>query len=299
MTLLPLILLGVAVICAVVLASRGRGKGGGAAPVASISPVPALPRTEPLRFGYFCLDGNQLEETADHVSYVMLPDWGTWALPDYDAFRSSTMVTQLQEAKARGVKEAWIMVGWLVFTAQPGSCYAGSCFRVRPDAMTRVATFRAQLATAGVVDMVKVLYPADEPELYGLDDASLLPLLAQIKAAWPGPKLAVIYGGDGHGYPGLQGFDLVGKDKYDVGTRILEELPPIRAGQSWLVVPGGADPWRQDPAPFVEFAKQHGNVYAVVAFTWFDNYGGTTHKGIRSNGMADAYRAAGRAVVGG
>lgn len=251
-----------------------------------------MTRATPIAYGYFGIDGQQIAETADHVSYVMAPDWGTWATPGYDTFRIGAIIAQLQEAKARGIKDAWVMVGFLTMTQSPG-CNS-VCLAPRPDAIPRLLAFRTQLQALGLDDMVRVLYPVDEPELYGLTDATLGPLLAAIKQAWPEPLLAVIYG-DTQSYPGRAWYDLLGKDKYGDGAGVLNQLPPIAGGQRHIIVPGGANPWRNDPQPFLDYAKQHADVYAICAFEWFDRSDGA---GIRSNGMADKYRAIGHEAKG-
>lgn len=284
------------VVIALVAALHGCGGGGGSSsspqPPAPV-PVPS-PRTEPLQYGYFGIDGEQITETASHVTFVMAPDWGDWTTKDYDVFRSSTMITQLQQAKALGVKEAWIMVGWLVFEQSKG-CISGTCLRPRIDGMDRLQAFKNQLTALGLLDMVKVLYPVDEPETYGLDDKTLLDTLMLIRLTWSDVKLGVIYGGDNHGYPGLAGYDLVGKDHYGAGAGVLNELPPITAKQRHVLVPGGADGLNKngpdDPQPFYDYAVSHNEVAAIVPFVWFDRTGtnGSILHGIRSNGMATKY----------
>ena len=266
----------------------GCGGGGG-----SSSPAPSTPavvRTIPIAYGYFGIDGDQIAETADHVSYVLAPDWGDWTLPGYDTFRIGQIIAQLQEAKARGIKDAWVMVGFLTMTQKPGC--TDICVSPRPDGIQRLLAFRAQLQALGLDDMVRALYPIDEPELHGLDNATLTALLIAIKQAWPEPLLAVVYG-DTQTYPGLSAYDLIGKDKYGDGANVLNQLPPIGGGQRHIIVPGGANPWRNDPQPFLDYAKQHADVYAICAFEWFDR---TDGQGIRSNGMADKYRAIGLAL---
>lgn len=266
----------------------GGGSSDNSSPQQPSSP-PAAARTDLVRVGYFGVDGDQIAETADHVSFEFLRDDGTWSLPDYDSFRTSTDIVQMQEAKARGVSEAWVSIGYLVFTMAPGC--TNTCYSVRADAIPRLLAFKAQLDAVGVADMVTVLYPADEPELRGLSDAKLLPLLAAIHAAWHGPKLAVIYG-DTRSYPGLAGYDLAGKDDYGRADGVLEELPPIVPPQQNIIIAGGAGPWRNDPRPFCAYAVAHAAVYAIVGFTYYTPPAGAGFgPGIRDDGMLPAYKA--------
>jgi hypothetical protein len=222
----------------------------------------------------------------------MAPDWGDWNIANYDAFRTAQIVMQLQEAKARGVKEAWVMVGFLVFSQTPGC--TEMCVAPRADGMARLAAFKMQLDAVGLADMVTALYPLDEPESHGLSDAQLVQVLQQMKATWPGPKLAVFYSSNPHGYPGLSQYDLAGRDDYDAGPGALDNVPPVKGAQKLLVIPGGADPWRANPQPFYDYAMAHPNVYAIVPFVWFDR---GVDKGIRSNGTAAQYIALGCKVT--
>src|SRR5574337_170851 len=228
--------------CSVLLsACGGGGQDGGTIGVPDSGtsiPNHGTPRTAPLRFGYFWLDGDQIAETADHVGYVFTQDSGDWALPQYDAFRAADTIVRLQQARQLGIKEAWVSIGWLVFTAHRGC--TGYCYTPRPDAIPRLLAFREQLQAAGVDDMVTVLYPSDEPDSRGLSEQALAPLLTAIRAAWP-VKLAVIYSGDNNRRPGLTTYDLVGVDHYDEGAGILDHLPPITGSQQYLLVPGGCD----------------------------------------------------------
>ena len=169
-------------LLAIVLTACGGG-GGGESSSPQLPPSPPTVRTAPLHVGYFGLDGDQIRETADHVSFVMTPDWGDewWATPGYDADRIGQIIAQMQAAKARGVKEAWIMMGFLVFTAQQNAGCPQSRYTVRPDAIPRLRAFRAQLQALDLDSMVTLLYPVDEPELHCLADEPLSQLVSAIK----------------------------------------------------------------------------------------------------------------------
>ena len=278
-----------AILISIFLTACGGG-GGGESSSPQLPPSPPTVRTTPLRVGYFGIDGDQIRETADHVTYVHAADWGEpyWNTPEDRQTIGLRIIAQLQEAKARGVKEAWVSVGFLLFDTQQG-CISGWRYVPRATGLQELAAFRQQLEALDLYSMVTVLYPVDEPELHCLDDKTLTPVVAQIKSVWPA-YTAVIYG-DTVNYPGLSVYDLVGKDKYGDGAGVLQQLPPITALQKWIVVPGGASPWRNDPQPFFQFAHDHANVYAVITFTWFDRGAGQdSGAGVRSNGMAPIYR---------
>lgn len=283
-------------IAAVALSLYACGGGGGGGGSSAPPPTPPAARTTPLRYGYFGVDGDQLQESAPHVSFVFAMDWSEPFWPDREAI-AGRIIAQLQEAHARGIKEAWVAVGFLVFTAQRGGCPLDR-YTPRADAAAQLAWFMQRLDALGLREMVHVLYPVDEPELHCLTDATLTPVLQTIKAAWPDPYLGVIYG-DTQTYPGLASYQLVGKDKYGDGANALNEQPPIVPGQLRILPPGGASPWRNEVQPFLDYAMSHAEVYALVPFAWFDRPPGPdSGPGIRSNGMADEYRAAGLAALG-
>lgn len=283
---------------ALALAGCGGGSSGGSfgGGGASGSFDPPSARTEPLRFGYFGIDGDQIAETADHVGFVLAPDWGNYDTPGYDAFRLGQMIAQLQEAKARGINEAWIMVGWLLFNGAPG-CNS-QCLTPRPDGMARLAWFRAQLAALGLDGMVTAFY-IDEPELYGLNDATLSPIVEAVRKAWP-VHFVLTYSDRGE-YPAKSVATIVCIDIYDAGADVLNRMPAIEPWQKRCLIPGGANGLTtkgpQSPTPFCTYAMARANVYAILPFVWFDRTdAGRVIKGIRSNGMAPIYRATGGAI---
>lgn len=223
--------------------------------------------------GYFGVDGNQLAETADHVTVVMAMDWGDWDT-DRQAI-GQRIIAQLQEAQGRGIQKAIVAVGFLVFD---------NAYRYRGTA--DLVAFRQQVESLGLEPMVVATYPVDEPELHAI--AGLDAVYQAVKVAWPVP-LAVIYGDHGS-YPGAGSADWIGFDDYPRAT--ITGGPALRSDQKRILVPGGANPWRNDPTPFMARARSDAQVAAVIAFCWFDGAWQGPQQGIRSNGMADTYRRA-------
>ena len=114
-------------------------------------------------------------------------------------------------------------------------------------------------------------------------------------------RLAVIYACNAS-WPGFASFDWIGCDDYDAGCGVLTGayvtlLGRLAAAQRAIVLPGGADPWRQDPACFLSFAERDPRVAAIVPFIWQTVVDGQTYTGIRVNGMRSLYEQAGRTVV--
>jgi hypothetical protein len=63
-----------------------------------------------------------------------------------------------------------------------------------------------------------------------------------------------------------------------------------------MVVAGGADPWRQDPACFEARAHGDAQVAAIVGFIWQDFVDRGVGAGVRSNGLRRLYCEAGRKI---
>jgi hypothetical protein len=265
-------------VAATALLSACGGGGGNSGTAAPPAPQQAL-RADVL-YGYFGVDGNQIAETASHVTLNWTADWGNWSDPADRERVAQRQIAQIQEAEARGVRKHVVSVGFALFDAD-----------FRPRGTEELSRFRSQIEALGLLGAVVALYIVDEPETHAkLSIAAFREAISGARAAWPEAKLAVIYG-PGGAYPAIDAFDWVGHDNYDRGEAVLDDLPPIRADQRWILVPGGADPWRTSPARFVARANLDPRVAAIVPFAWFDGYAGTGKAGIRSNGMAPAYCA--------
>lgn len=243
--------------------------------------VPVPQPSTPADFTYF---GGADDEVITDVTMRWLPRWG-----------GLTIVDDFLWTKAAGINK--------VILELTGLCYSGNPLRYQASTAKNAVRARfKELQDAGVLDMVKVLYPIDEPDVPEADIvqcnadlcmvASEFPELAQV-------KLAVIYG-DHQEWRGLASYvgpggGLIGIDSYDHGANVLTDIYPqleasLSANQSLIVVPGGADPWRQDPTPFVEYSKTH-RVGLICAFIFDSHWGGTQNRGIVDNGMRPAYAA--------
>jgi hypothetical protein len=264
------------VAIAVALALSGCGGSGGAgSPAPGPVPPPPAARVAPLQFGYFGIA--DVATTASSVTFTHAVDWGTWGT-DTEAIKQR-IIAQLKACKAAGIS-AIMSTGFLTFTA--AYAYIGTA---------ELIAFKAQLDALELSQVVIALYPIDEPDVHGISDSRMTKCCADTRAAWPGPKLAVIYGTQGT--PGISAYDWIGRDDYGAGAGVLNHLPQIRPDQQWIIVPGGADPWKQDPAPFVAFADAHHQVAVLMPFLYSDYAGG---QGIGTNGMLPAYAAAGSVI---
>ena len=263
----------VLLVCLFLAGCGGGGSGSAAAPSAPSAPAPV--RDAPPLLLYFGVAAKQLEETADHVDCLYAMDWGDWDTMAGDI--ADRIIAQLVEAKQRGFKSAIVAVGFTMFSK--AYAYEGTA---------NLAAFLKRVQAVGIpIVGVSII---DEPDMAGVSDAVMTKAIVDAKKV-TGVKVFVVYGD--HGQPGAAAADVVGRDAYPSLVTI-----PVRPGQQQWLFAGGSDPWRVDPvaAGFVAYAQAHPEVCAICAFTWLDGWGGTTNKGVRSNGMAPAYRAAAAAL---
>lgn len=143
----------------------------------------------------------------------------------------------------------------------------------------------------GGLHHIIALYPQDEPDVNHMSDEQTIAVFerARADAASVGINvpIMVIYGVEGT--PGISHADIVGRDRYGAGPQFLDGL---RTDQKRIYVPGGADPWKEDPMPFVDVARRDPQGWGVVSFIWLDQWGGSSNLGVRSNGMREAHRLA-------
>ncbi len=250
-------------------------------------PAPAIRRTD-LLYGYYSCKGNQVAETKGHVNLLMESQFDG---PD----------KCIQNILDAGVP-AMVDVSFQVFAKE----LAGRV-GMRTDAEQRLRDFFTLLASRGALQYVHYLYPIDEPNntVTTADElAKAIHLVRRVATEFPalnGVRLAVIYAED-KPFDCQQLYDLIGYNDYDMKSSILYSkkfeafLASLLPHQGIMLVPGGA--YGQDPTPFINYAHTCPQVKVVMPFLWFDDATGSVGAGgIRSNGMAEAYRAAGRALV--
>ena len=245
----------------------GGGGGGSSAPAPSPAPV----RDEPPLLLYFGVASEQVKETADHVRTLYPMDWGDWDTEGADI--ADRIIAQLTEAKAQGFANAIVAVGFTMFS---------KAFTYKGTAALAAFWQRVQAVGLPIVGVSII----DEPDVNQISDSVMTQAINDARKV-TGAKVFVVYGDSGR-TPGANAADVIGRDKYPNVPTL-----PVRAGQQRWVFPGGADPWRTPPP--TALVASDPSICAVCAFMWGDGWGGTTNKGIRSNGMADAYRKAWKA----
>lgn len=250
------------------------GCGGGGSNQSSQIKGPTI--NKDLELGYFMGTPKELPSICGYTDFVMTNDWGDWTTnQNYIVTKAMSMVSQ---AVACGVKKVIFSIGPLVFTSNYQ--YKGTTFLYQ---------FKQQLLGSGYYDLIDTFYVLDEPDVYlqkGLTEVSLEHAVQGIREVFPDKKLMTIYSNSGN-TPGIALFDYIGRDDYGSGTGVLDNLPPLQTGQRYVLVVGGADPWKADPLPYYEFATQHSEVKYIVFFIAEDYPVGlpNAQKGIITNGM--------------
>jgi hypothetical protein len=287
--------------------------------IASVqSSVPAVAAAGPSKqvslragqfFGYYGDCPSCVEETRAHTNVQWIAGWGG------DGAQVPKIVERAKNAAP--IKTVIMLPGMYVNK------------RLNPLGLVAARGIFQGLRDAGVLQNVAALYPQDEPDLEGLDDATVIEANAAVRAVaaefaeLKNVPLAVIYSERGtlglaggphlrfassptSGFfsnrpaglgtrPGISSYDWVGIDAYAMGSKILgkpyTKLQKLLTNkQRLLLVPGGANPWREDPTPYFKRAARDPKVIGVVAFLWFDNAAPDVGLGVHSNGLAPKYR---------
>ena len=281
-----------AIVAMFLIATILHGCGGGGKASGPIAPAPAV-RAD-LLVGYYGGCSSTVLENGDHVNTHWATGWcgtGTWHLD---------VAQELALARGAGVRN-------VVLALPHGLVWA-------PNAREEVRFQLVRLQQAGALDGWDriMVYPADEPEIDrngAKSDAEVTVMLGWLRGIMAGfPALAgapvgVIYACSSSGRPGIAAYDWIGCDDYGAGCRVNgpsgaydDLLGLMRADQRLIVVAGGSDPWRQDPACFEARAHGDARVAMLSAFIWQDHADAGVGAGIRSNGLRRLYCEAGRKV---
>jgi hypothetical protein len=258
---------------AVLAALLGCSGGGGPSSSGPITPAP-VPRTD-LLFGYYGQDSLTVNETAPHANLY-------WAAEFYGPGEQMAGLTQAIAAGMRTVIPMPL-------------CH------VPPERGEEEARFwLKRLHAAGLLKGAAAVAWCDEPNTSrsgAWSDAQAVAMTAAVRRAMAGfpdtasAAVVVIYACAVAGRPGITAADWPGCDDYEKGCGLLRDSGPVddmRRGlgseQRLVLLPGGASPWRQDPACFMAYAHAHPEVVAVVAFLWQSvTDEGSTYPGIRTD----------------
>lgn len=256
----------------------------GSAPPVIVPPASSAPD---ILVGYFGCNGAQIDETADHVSFM------------HDAFMGDQAMT------IAGIKRANLPT---IITVE-GELFSGNHYLGPTVSQALLRAKFDAMADAGALANPFALFTVDEPELKGIPAGDIRAAHQYLRwvidqyATLKGKPLWVNYG-QRRQYPAIDDTDIASIDDYGPGDGIFYNgeydgfVSQLRANQRTILIPAGCDSndgtlWRANPQPFIDKAKADRQVIAVCAFIWISPWGPTTGKtGIRDNGMADVYRAA-------
>jgi len=260
------------------------------------NPPPTTSRGDIL-FAYFA--GGDVPEFANHCNALFVGSWGDWITPVGRQNITDNFVNQVTDAKAAGITRVIIATDWCLMT---------DAHVPLPQVMAQVylREFFNALQAAGHNDVTYIMYPVDEPDVLNISTTDMAAMNATLRAVMSeytwlnGRPLAVTYGdraGKGGPLPGLASFDWCGFDNYGSPIFTNGEYDYFRAqlgsDQKTVILPGGCDPWKEDPLPFYNKAQQDAKVAMIMPFMWFTNGG---NPGIKDNGMAPQYVACGTPI---
>jgi len=256
-------------------------------------PVPTTLRTD-LLFGYYgsypAYPGipSQLDETVDHINLFFASRW----------YGPDSQLDQMSKATHAGIP---------IMLDMPEPYQIDYNINIPFDivaAEIRVRNRFQQLQQANILQNIIAIYPVDEPELFGWTAEQVIDTNAMIRRVLSEfnhtAKIAIFYTASWK-WTGVQSFDWVGFDNYGPGAKIFTNgdyeklLAVLRPDQQTMLIPGGCDIWHEHPAQWFNKAQQDTRVAVLMPFVWRDNTDPEQDAtiGIRSNGLAEEYRAVG------
>lgn len=266
------------------------GGGGSSSPVSGII-APAAPPRHDLLMGYFAGISLYVQEQVGHVNLYWAADFGT---PTTDGVLEQ--MATLTQAK-----------GLSTVISMP------FCHTPVAQGESEARTWLQRLHNAGLLAGAVAVSWCDEADTVRSgqwSDADATAMTAAVRrgmATFPELTKTAIAGTfacDTGRTPGMAALDWVGCDHYPSGcgvlTKYVEGLRSLlKPGQRLFLLPGGADPWRQDPACFENYANAHQEVVAIVPFIWQTvTDDGVTYTGIRDNPTKPLYVEMGQRIKG-
>lgn len=253
--------------------------GGGGSPAAPVQQFPNSVRPGAY-YGFYGSYGASVDETRPFINLVWESQWN--GVP--------AALDRIQKARLPVVLDVY-----------PQIYDDAKSRRLRPDAEARLRDLFQQFRGRGLLSLVIGLYPIDEPDINVGDEAEIRKgnaIVRKVRDEFQelhGAVLIAIFAGASR-LTASDDFDWVGFDDYNAGTSALgaeysRMATSLGPRQRTLIVPGGA--FGEHPQAWVSFLDAHNEVAAMIPFIWFDNAGGETRPGIRSNGLAPEYCRAG------
>lgn len=275
-------------------------------------PQPSLPPSRPgLLYAYFGGDEAQDEETHDHCNAIWSlsgPPWGDW----HNAVFRQTVIRRyydrMDRARQLGVTKAILSADFCLLTENPD----GSGFRVNLPAAEQEKRLRELFN--GVIwgsSQPTAIYLFDEPDVFGPDAASIQSccnIVREVLKSYTmrSIPLCTVVSGQALLKPdpwGVRPCDMGGFDDYARLDKVFWDgsyvrlMNELNTGALSMLLPGGSDPWKCPPEKFYEHAQRDNLVGGIFPFQWRPtDPAADPNSGIATNGMADRYKAIGKAI---
>lgn len=263
-------------------------------------PGPPPPCRQGLLFGYFGTQLGQPAQTMDHVNLAHIGSWGDWSTPQGRADLMDAMVMQAHQAVSSGITRIMFTIDWCLLTpTNPRELLPES------TAVSFLTTFVRRIIGEGLAPYTYAWYVVDEPNIpeVALSAAEVTTICTLVRTVTNGSPveslpLCTTYGTGNNDRPGIDMFDWVGIDNYGANVTTNGQyaalVAHLRPDQHTVLIPGGSDPWREDPRTYYDWAQGDQRVVWIMPFMWFSPTGG--NDAIDHNGMAPQYQAIGRLV---
>ena len=269
------------------------GGGGNSSNPNAYVPPAAIVRAD-LYYGYFGSLANQPSETEGHVNIFY--DLG------FDGPEK-----RIENIKYMGLKNSNSVIGLdYVLWNNNGLANEKTRFTEAPDAEVRLTALLQSFKDADILKYIQAASILDEVDNREIPEALVkkqIDLTKKVFANFNVPiKILGIYGAK-FTWVGSQYLDWVGFDNYSAGAAIFYNgdyarfKGILKPHQKGVLVPGGAEPWLQDPAAFINTANADAQIIWIMPFTWFTSGAGSDFgKGIRDNSRRKDYCNAGAII---
>lgn len=197
----------------------------------------------------------------------MTNGWCDWSFAAGRQQCATRAIRTIKEGQALGVHHFIVSIDFLLWDQQGLE---------RAGAFDDLRAFVQSLRDSSLLPAIDSVYPLDEPNTRIGGGAAQVPTFAKLRDFLAGAEdtrhieLFAIYAPIRYGTIGMTLFDQIGIDDYDRGTGVFDEYAAIPPGKRVWVVPGGAAPWQQDPAPYKQYADAHPEVVGIMPFLWID-----------------------------
>ena len=255
--------------------------GGNPPPATPAPPAPAIIRAgiQPVFFG---ITDATVAPVAQQTRAVWSNGWGS-------ELHHVVVRKQLQAAQAQG--------------ATFGVVDTSTALEDDGEQDTRLRTLFDELRAGGVLWLANVLFVCDECEQKGYSAAQMAAAATHVRtvaATYPelaSTRLMANYG-CGNAFVGWEAMDIVSCDRYDrSAAETRKNLRDKAPGKKYAEISGGAEPFLQDPWPFLDEAQADPDFVMLVYFIAHDNAATGLGVGILNGKLAPAYCGVSRSLL--